>query len=483
MIARESGRKDLGFALGCALIYGLVTLSLPSYLALIEPDSTTYLDFYPTRSALYPTLLTVCRQLGLSLLQITWIQLAFFCVALAYLLVVLRRCWVSRLLLAVLVGVLTGNILFSSFHFSILTESLYFSLGVFVAGLWIEYFRSGRARNLVAAGILLGLMMGLRPVAMALVPMQIIAVIWRRPERMARWLMIVLTFASFGVGVAGERLLYWSHHHHAPRSTAPLLLMGKAAMLIEPDMTFSGPYAEDLQSLGRALYARVKPIRDVLEAAPSVAVRLHFAAAFEGQAQDEAFLRDELVATATKAGVGVDDLRSELGRQVILGNLGSYFRLTAITEIGQWSVAAQRFPPVAAAINAFASANPVLSREARLHEEMLHPQPWRAAWIVYPAFLAVGAVTFLLALLLPVLFLQTTLWESSSGFYCGLAVFFSAMCHMYTLFISLANVWTPRFLMAVFPQLEVVALCVLLGVVHRRRPPAAARASRRRPTG
>jgi hypothetical protein len=41
------------------------------------------------------------------------------------------------------------------------------------------------------------------------------------------------------------------------------------------------------------------------------------------------------------------------------------------------------------------------------------------------------------------------------------------MCHAYTLFISLANVWTPRFLMAVFPQIEIIALCLILVIGHR----------------
>ena len=69
--------------------------------------------------------------------------------------------------------------------------------------------------------------------------------------------------------------------------------------------------------------------------------------------------------------------------------------------------------------------------------------------------------------------------DSPEGFYLGIAAFFSALCQGYTLFISLINEWTPRFLMAVIPQIEIVAMCLVLIILHRfgiltlRRPGAA----------
>jgi hypothetical protein len=464
MIDKVLSRKDLVFVLACALLYAVVVLVVPPYVALIEPDSPTYFNLQPNRTVLYPLFLLICKKLGLDFVQVTWVQLGIFCLALVYLLSVLRRSGFPRLLLAALVAVLAANLLFSSFHRSIVTESLYFSLAVFATGLWIEYFGSGNARYLLIAGVLLGLMMGVRPVAMALVPMQIVAVLIRRPERVARWVLIVLAVLTVGIGAGGERLLYRVIHDGPPRSTAPLLLMGKAAMLIEPGMKFSGPHAEALQRVSTALYARFKLLRDALDNAPTVAVRLHFAAAYEGEAQDALFFQDELNEAAARAQVTTDELRSELGRQVILQNLWGYLKLTAFTEVGQWSVAAQHFPPTAKAITAYAAANPAIFYSDRIPEEMLHPSPWRVAWVVYPGFLIAGAATLMLALMLPVLLIWRNLWVTRAGFFLGVAVFFSAMAHIYTLFISLANVWTPRFLMAVFPQLEVIALCVLLAL-------------------
>lgn len=238
--------------------------------------------------------------------------------------------------------------------------------------------------------------------------------------------------------------------------------MGKAAMLIEPGMTFSGPHAEALKAVGAALYARFKPLHEALAVAPTLGVRLHFGAVFELQGQDPEFLLTELTEEAAKAQVTVDELRSELGKQVILHNVWGYLTLTAITEVGQWSVAAQHFPPLSRAIAAYAAANPIVWQNGRMPDEILRPQPWRTAWIIYPGFLLAGGATLVLTLMSPALFFWGNLWDSRLGLYCGVAVFFSVMCHVYSLFISLANVWTPRYLMAVFPQLEVIAACLLL---------------------
>ncbi len=57
--------------------------------------------------------------------------------------------------------------------------------------------------------------------------------------------------------------------------------------------------------------------------------------------------------------------------------------------------------------------------------------------------------------------------NSPEGFYLGIASFLSAMCQCYTFFISFINEWTPRFLMAVIPQIEIVALCLTMIVLHR----------------
>ena len=91
--------------------------------------------------------------------------------------------------------------------------------------------------------------------------------------------------------------------------------------------------------------------------------------------------------------------------------------------------------------------------------------------IVYPAFLLAGAATLLMAFGLLVFLIRPSLSDSPAGFYLLVAAYLSAMCQAYTLLISLTNEWTPRFLMAVFPHLEIIGLCLILAFL--RRPSAA----------
>jgi hypothetical protein len=163
----------------------------------------------------------------------------------------------------------------------------------------------------------------------------------------------------------------------------------------------------------------------------------------------------------------VDELRSQLGKQIILQNLSGYVKHTLLNEFGQWSVAAQHFPPTARLIAEYADADPTGSLRGRLPDELLHPQPWLSAMFIYPAFLLAGVVTLALAFSFLIFIARPVLMAGATGFYFGVAAFLSAMCQAYTLFISLVNEWTPRFLMAVFPQLEIVALCLTMILLHR----------------
>ena len=249
-------------------------------------------------------------------------------------------------------------------------------------------------------------------------------------------------------------------------------------MLIKPDMMFSGPHAAQLTALGAQLYKKYQPVHRYLEAAPSLPVRTQLSAAYEIEAQFYAF-GDEIKEFAQTAGVSPAELEIELGKQIVLQNLGGYLELTLVNQFGQWSVAAKNFPPTARLLAAYADTNPAISFNGNIPYAYLHPRPTLVGLIVYPAFLLAGAVTLLLTVGFLIFLWRPCLMDSPEGFYLGIAAFFSAMCQGYTLFISLINEWTPRFLMAVIPQIEIVAMCLVLIILHRfgiltlRRPGAA----------
>lgn len=459
-------RRDSLFIAVCVLAYCAAVLVVPPYTPLLEPDSAGYIEFVPLRSAFYPAFLYLCRALGLDLVQTTWVQLAVFGAALAYLLAVLRKISVPRYLLVAFVVLLAANVLFSSFHRSILTESLYFSATTILLGLWIDYFRTGKVRLLILAGLVLGLMIGIRPAGIGIVPMHLFAVWLRRPQTMSKWLLLLVTIAPVVIGAGSERLLYRAVHGDKSQSTTPNLLIGMGAMLVQPNMTFTGPHAQTLTQLSARLYAEYGPAHQYLKDAPTIPVRAQLSAAYEALAQFRA-LAPELVEAAKRENTTPDELRSELGKQITRQNIPGYLRLMLLNYFGQWSIAAQNFPSTARALAAYADANPAISFNGGLSYEFLHPKPTTVGLLVYPSFLIAGAVTFALSFVFLLFLARPGLLNRAEGFYLGIAGFMSIMCHGYTLFISLINEWTPRFLMAVVPQIEIVALCLLLIILHR----------------
>ncbi len=467
MIDKPLGRNDVLFALACAALYAVVVLVVPPYTPLTEPDSDGYIAFSIMRPALYPAFLAVMRAAGLDLIATTWVQLAIFCAALVYFLLTLRRAGFPKVLLALAVAVLAANVLFSSFHRAILTESITFSLSLITLAAWIDYLRSGRVSYLAIAGLALGLMLGFRLAALGLLPLHVLAVWVRPPYRLARVSALVAALLPVALGAACERAIYHAVHREGGVSQAPNLLTGKAALLVQPGMKFSGPHAATLERLARQLYEIYAPMQRALAEAPSWPVRAQLSASYEGHAQYHVLAR-EFDEAAAREHTTAGKLRSALGRQIIAQNLGGYLMLTLVNQLGQWSVAAQNFPPIARALGAYADANPQLVGLADVTAAMLHPPPTLTGTIVYPAFLIAGGVTLVLTLGFPVFAFRPSLAESPAGFYLLVATFLGALCQSYTWFISLVNEWTPRFLMAVFPHLEIIGLCLILAFLHRR---------------
>ena len=283
---------------------------------------------------------------------------------------------------------------------------------------------------------------------------------------MSKWMLIALTLVPVVIGAGSERLLYRAVHGDKSESTTPNLLIGMAAMLVQPNMTFTGPHAQTLTQLSARLYETYGPTQKYVANAPTIPVQAQLSAAYEALSQFQA-LAPELIEAARKESTAPDALRSELGKQIIPQNISGYLRLLALNYFGQWSISAQNFPPTARALAAYADANPAISFNGKLSQQFLHPPATTVGLLVYPAFLVAGVVTFVLSFVFLLFLARPALFNTPHGFYLGIAAFMSIMCHGYTLFISLINEWTPRFLMAVVPQIEIVALCLLLLILHR----------------
>jgi len=213
------------------------------------------------------------------------------------------------------------------------------------------------------------------------------------------------------------------------------------------------------------LFAQFAPVRAFLAGVPAAA-RPVLTAQYEGAAQFVVF-GPEVAEAAKRAHIEADELRTELGVKSILQNIPGWLRLTFIHDIGQWSITAVKFPLTAGALNAYVAAYPKVPLEDKFNPELLRPTPAYRSWLVYPAFLVAGVVTLVLALVLARFLARPALGEGGRGHFLMLACFFAASAHVYTLVISTINVSTPRFLMAVYPQIVLAGIFLLLAIIPR----------------
>ncbi|HKG97101.1 MAG TPA: hypothetical protein VKA97_04780, partial [Pyrinomonadaceae bacterium] len=131
--------------------------------------------------------------------------------------------------------------------------------------------------------------------------------------------------------------------------------------------------------------------------------------------------------------------------------------------IGQWSIASLTFPTTARAINKLVDEYPSVPLLRNDPDDIvLHPKARRSSYFIYPAFLAAGLLTLLLSFALGRFMLRPSLAEEPRLRPLFLAAFFSMACQVYTVSLSVLNIATPRYLMAIFPVICLVAVFAVL---------------------
>ena len=187
---------------------------------------------------------------------------------------------------------------------------------------------------------------------------------------------------------------------------------------------------------------------------------------FEGAAHFSVFGRDlELI--SSRSGVPGDALAYELGKQSILANFPSYLRLSLLHYLGQWSIMVLKLPPVAQAVNSYVVSYLKVPLDGVVGDVYLRPTASVRAYAVYPAFLSAGIVTLVVGLALIVFIIRPMLGDEGRVQYLMLAAFFAVTCQSYTFLISFINASTPRFLMAVYLQLVLVAVFLISAFLRK----------------
>lgn len=463
--AAALGGSAWPFLIACAAAHAALALLVPPHHSLLTPDSDSYIAFDSYRTAFYPVFLRGLTGLGLSLTQITYVQVALSSLALMVLLAALLRAGLSRWVAALVTVALGANGYVTTYHHMIMTESLALAVALLTVGCWIDYLRTGRAKHLALVGLCVGIMTGLRPAGAFMVPMVALSawLKWHRRDVPAPMLIAALV-VPLAIGPVAERLIHRAVHDSRSDAVFTVALLGKAAMLVQPQTTFAGPHAQALNALGARLLNMFQPVHAFIAKTPLPA-RPTFISTYELIGQYQA-VGGDVAQWAVRTGVPADVLRRELGTQAILANMRGYIDLSLTHYVGQWSVAPLRFPPTARAVNALVDSDRDIPLRSAVDDLILHPVASQAALIFYPASLVGAAVTLALALVAFAFVFRPTRGDAHPSWLY--ASFFAATAHVHVLLIAFTNVSTPRYLIPVYPQIVVSVLFLVLAITGRR---------------
>jgi hypothetical protein len=465
-------RSNLLVAVGGSLLCAAITLAIPSYYPLLQPDSASYISFDRSRTAFYPLFLRALASAGLDWVQITYVQFLVFQIALVFLLLAMLRAGCRPLMVFIFVVVLAANAGFSSVHWSILTESVSFSLTAITIALLLDYLRTGRAGFIIGASLCVGMLYGIRPAAITLIPMLVVAV-WLKWYRRdwPSWALLTGLVLALAVGPVLENVAFRLEHARNRATIVPNIMMGKAAMVIRGNTVYSGPHADTLNQLGTELYSTYAPVHKFLANLPSIVAWPVISSAYESVAQFS-ILNEALDKASNRTGLSQDLLRDELGLQAIENNIGGYLQLSLLNYFGHWSVTALTFPPAARAFSDYVDNYSKVPLRNNIAPITLHPPASTKSYLIYPAFLFSGVVSFVLGIGLLVFIWRPTLAEKPRLNSIMIAGFFGAMCQVHTIIISLINVANPRFLMAIYPQLILMFVFLIVAAFPNSGVPA-----------
>ena len=189
----------------------------------IRPDSIGYLNFFEgtddgaNRLSGYPIFLLLLTNLKFKLIHIGYIQLGVFVLALNFLLSSLLKFGVSKLIVALLFAGLLINPFFNQFHFTMLTESLSFSLLLMFLGLTLSLYQRITNIKVIILGLIIGLSAILKPVSLIFFPIGLIfmiSLLWifETPSFKKTILCLVLLCSPFLLILSAEKLVFYSAH-------------------------------------------------------------------------------------------------------------------------------------------------------------------------------------------------------------------------------------------------------------------------------
>lgn len=458
-------------ALLVALFFGILgafsIIAASPLFAPLDLDSHSYLNFAPSRTAIYPLFLSLFSGLSYQIEITLILQAALYSLSLGYLIYILHltmRSWFITVLFGLGVA---GNMYLQAFNSVILTESLTFTLMHILIAFVLKALYQPEAkpyRATIFIGVLGGLLAALKPAMITMLPalMIIIGLIaYQHRQRMGRQLGIY--GLAFLAPLLVESMAYYQTHE-ARVSLLPVTLFGKAAILTTaPQFQIPSSLSVDEAAILHATDNLFDPYQSWLEKETNPLVRSNIRGNIEVFGQWETL---PLVEEREGLPRPSDAMLAAIGRAVIVEHKMAYIRLSLGYLSELWAVQSLAFSH-----KIFGSILPIFedaplnnalptftAKGGPLDPESGHFANW-LSMIVFPAFALLGLVS-LIGGLVSVIVILAGGSRGSKRPPTDMVVL--AALHLIgwsnLVFIALVNIPTPRYLMPHFAGFVLAAL-------------------------
>jgi hypothetical protein len=214
-----------------AIMAGMLTVT-PRVFEVLENDSHGYVSFSAIRSVTYPLILRSFQLMGTDLKTVIVFQCIVFVLSFGISIIMILRSGVPLLIVTGLAIGLTCNIYFNAFHFSILTESLCFSLILVLTGAFALLIKQITLLRLSTLFLISGILFTLKPAALPITIGALLSVgvlFWKKnPTHIKK--KLVFCFILLFMPIYLENIAY-SFFHKDRTSLLPIHIYGKSAII------------------------------------------------------------------------------------------------------------------------------------------------------------------------------------------------------------------------------------------------------------
>lgn len=210
-----------------AMMAGMLSVT-PRIFEVVENDSLGYISFSAIRSATYPLILRGFELISSDLSVVIAFQCMVFVLSFGVGITMILRSGVPLIIVIASAIGLTFNIYFNAFHFSILTESLSFSLVFITTGLFALLVKQPTTLKTCALFLLLGILFTLKPATLPI---------------------IIGAFLSIGV-------LLWQKKYPHPKKTISIILVSLLTPICLENIAYNFFHTERASLLSTHLYGK-----------------------------------------------------------------------------------------------------------------------------------------------------------------------------------------------------------------------------------